>query len=151
MHDAPLVRELQCLAYLGDDLQKLPGFRRSSLQQMLQVHAGDIFHRVVHLPVGCLTKVIHRDDVRMIELCQCMGLPFEAFRKSLFVPMHLGQQFDGHGAVQAALHRLVNSAHSSPVDELQKLIGRNQPVQFCRRRWSERLKAEGLLAAVRHR
>ena len=43
-----------------------------------QVHAVNILHQQIKQPVG-LSEVVDRDNVRMTQLCECLGLASEAF------------------------------------------------------------------------
>ena len=151
MHDAALVRELQRLADLGNDFEDLPWLGRVALQQVLQVHAGDELHGVIHMALGGLAKVIHGDNVRMIEPCERLGLAPEALGEGGFVAMHLGQQLHGHGAVEAFLHRLVHRPHAATVDEFEELVTGNKDIQLRRRGRREGFELDGVTALVLRR
>jgi hypothetical protein len=76
MNDPLVVRELERLANLRDDAQRLLGRQPSALLQLSQVRAvHELHHQVVQRSGHAI--VVHADDVRMIQSREKAGFPRE--------------------------------------------------------------------------
>ena len=87
-------------------------------------------HREVVLPL-VLSHVEHRDDVRMIQPCDCLRLAIEALDKIARREGPGQKHLEGDYALEADLTRLVDHAHPASGDFLQQLVVAEQPGVRC--------------------
>jgi hypothetical protein len=85
MDDALVVGELQRVANLRHDGQRLPARHASAMQQLPQAHAVHIFHEEEIQPIGA-AKVIDGDDAGMVELGQRSRFARKALGKGCVLP-----------------------------------------------------------------
>ena len=135
MHDAFVVRILEGLADLGDNLQRL-GRREFArvlhLAQIRPVHilheevmeagdglrtlAGHPGHSQADARAAHLAKVIDPDNVRVAQLGQRPGFTREAFGEARIAPRPGRENLQGHQAVKPGLAGFIDRAHASSAD-----------------------------------
>ena len=62
---------------------------------------------------------MHRDDVRMIQGCQSMGLTGKAFREGRITLATRSQQLERDRTVQRLLPGTIDNAHAAAADEFE--------------------------------
>jgi hypothetical protein len=121
MDDAPLVGELQRLAYLRHNGQRLLGRDSPGLQQLAQRQPIHILHEEV-MVTTCFSEVVNRDDVRVIEPGQGAGFLLKArgeFRvRDASVPA-ASQNLQRHETVELRLARFIDRAHAAAAQALE--------------------------------
>ena len=116
--DALVVGELQRVANLRHDGQRLARRNAAGVEQLPQVHAVHEFHEEIKQAVRP-AEFVNRHDAGMIELRQRLGFAGEAFGKRGVVADAGRQNFQRDDAVQFLLPRLVNRAHAALADEFE--------------------------------
>ena len=110
--DCMIVRVLQRVADWRHDGQGLFRLQPARAEELAQVHAVNILHQQVKQPVG-LSEVVDRDNVRVTQFCERLGLASEAFGElRIFFPLG-GEDLEGHEPVERFLPRLVNHPHAA--------------------------------------
>ena len=80
MHHTFIVRILQRIAELGNDLQRLTRCQPTRVLQLPQIEAVHEFHDEIRHAFR-LTKIVHRHDVRVTQPRQRTSLPLESLGK----------------------------------------------------------------------
>ncbi len=137
MDDALVVRELQRLADLGDDLQRLARRKPAGPLELPQVQPIHEFHEEIGEPVH-LTELVDRDNVRMVQLGQRAGLSPEAFGKAGPARGLRRQNLQGDHPVKRALAGLIDRSHAPFADKPEKFKLRKQPRHLLDARRLER-------------
>ena len=111
--DAAVVGELERLADLRDDGQRLLWAEVPAALELPQVGAVHELHHQIGVSTG-LAEVVDADNVRVAELGQGAGLALEALAEGrVFIGLR-GQDLERHESVEARLSSLVNRAHAAP-------------------------------------
>ena len=118
MDDALVVGELQRLANLRHDGQRLLRRDLPRLQQLAQVHAVHEFHQQVIEPVR-LAEVVDRDDVRVVQPGQRLGLARNRSANFGSASCLRRQDLQRHQPVQLGLAGLVNHAHAAAAEAFE--------------------------------
>src|SRR5580704_1459927 len=118
VNDPLVVRELQCLADLRHDLERLVRPELAVADQCSQVDSVDILHHEVEILLGP-AEIVDLDDMRVIEPGQRLGLAGEAFGKGRIITDSRRQNLDGNEAVQLPLPRLVDNSHATLAEMLE--------------------------------
>ncbi len=149
MHDALVMRELERLAYLGHNLERLARGKFAGPFQLPQIQAVHKFHDEIRQPAR-LAEFINRHDVRMIQFGERAGLAIEAFDKVRTRRCLRRQDFQRHDAVQRRLPRPIDRAHAAFANERKNFELRKQPGDLLD---AGRLKRRGFRrhGGVRHR
>ena len=142
MDDAFVVGELERLADLRDDGQRLLGREPAGLLDLPQVPAVHEFHdQVMQRAAGAwaarrgdLAEVMHGDDVGMVQARQGAGFAVEPLGKARVAGGGGRQDLQRHQAVQAGLARLIDGAHAALADELKDFELGKQLGEFRDRR-----------------
>ncbi len=142
MHHALVVRVLQRFADGRDDGEGLRRLQFSVADEVAEVHAVHELHHDVEQAAG-LAEVVDRDDVRMAELRQQLGLAGETFGEARVALALGGEDLDRDEAVEGFLAGLVNDAHAAAPETLDDLELRKLARDLLRRR---RRDGAGLLA-----
>ena len=127
VHDAVVVRELERVANLRHDGERLARLDAPGVEQLAQVHAVHELHEEKVKPVRP-PELVERDDVRVIELGQRPGFAREPFGKRRGVANAGRQNFQRHDPIQFTLARPVDRPHPAPADQLHDF----QLREFCR-------------------
>jgi hypothetical protein len=77
MQDPPVVGVVHGPSYLGDQAGRLAGRERAVGQALGEVPPFDVLHYDVRQP-GLVADVVHRDDVRVLELGDRFGFRQES-------------------------------------------------------------------------
>ena len=118
VHDALLVRELQRLANLRHDGQRLLRRDLPRLEQLAQAHAVHELHQQVVEAVG-LAEVVHGDDVGVVQPGQRLGFALEALGEAGFGDLLRRQDLQGDDPVELGLAGLVNDAHAAAAEAFE--------------------------------
>ncbi len=118
MDDAFVVRELERFADLRDDRQGLLGRKPAGALDLPQVPAVHKFHHQVVQGAG-LPKIMHRDDVRVVQAGQGAGFAVEPFGKASVARCGRRQNLQRDQPIQGRLARLIDSPHAALADELK--------------------------------
>ena len=103
---------------LRDDLERPGGSQRAfTSKHRAQVCALDVAHREVEACVS-FARVVHRDDVRMIEARGNPRLAEKALAESLVVGVTRSEDLEGNVPVEAAVVRAVHLSHAAAADQL---------------------------------
>ena len=155
MDDALVVRELQRVANLRHDGQRLAWRDAPGVEQLPQRHAVHKFHEEKiewHRHLACvsligisfdthrrdacattnLPKFIQRHDAGMIQFCQRLGFAGEASGKRGVAADAGRKNFQGDNPVQFLLADFIDRAHAALADEFQNFELRELPGQFLR-------------------
>ena len=135
--DSVVVRELERVADLRHDGQRLARRHPARAQELAQVDAIHELHQEEVQPLGA-SELVEGDDVRVVELGQGSGFPGEPLGKRRRVTEAGRQDFQRHGAVEFALTGLVDRAHPAIPDEFEHFQPRKLAGQF-RGRWRHEL------------
>ncbi len=156
MHDPFVMGELQGVANLRHDGQRILRRHFAGSNRLPQIHAVNEFHDDIKQPVA-LAEVVDADDIRMIQPGQRAGLAREPFGEGR-IAAHFGRQdFHGHQSIEARLPRFVNRAHASLAEQFQhfelrktggELLDRRRNESGRRRRRRGRLKRGRLRLAL---
>ncbi len=150
MHDAVLVRVLQRLADRRHDGQRLLRREAARLHRLPQIHAIHELHEQVVKPAR-LPEIVDRDDVRMIERRERLGLVRETFGKLRIGHPLRREQLQRDQAAQRLLPRLIDHAHPAAPEKLDDFELRKMRRDFLRRRWRERRRPFARQDGVRHK
>ena len=82
---------------------------------MSQVRAIDIFH-AEKVQAVLPSKIINRDNVRMIEFREGSCFTLKPFRKTAIIADVWPQNLERHNAIQFRLAGLVNDSHTAVAD-----------------------------------
>ena len=110
MNDSLLMRRLQRRGNLLENLQRLLDRQGTLLEPLGKVLALDQFQDQEPEAL-VLIESVDRTDVRMIELGQCLGLPFKPGQAFGVLGKRLRQHLDRHLAVQLRIGCPVNITH----------------------------------------
>ena len=137
VHDAAVVRELQRVADLRDDAQRLRGRQPSRALHLPQVHAVDELHQQV-VQAARLAEVVDGDDVRVLKAREGARLAREALGEARVARDGGRQNLERDQSVEPRLPRLVDGAHAALADQFEDLELRKERAQvvYCRRRES---------------
>ena len=116
--DAFVVGELERLADLRDDRQRLLGRQPPGLLDLAQVAAVHEFHHQV-MQRARLPEIMHGDDVRMVQAGQGAGFAVEPLGKAGVACCGRRQDLQRHQPVQGRLPGLIDRAHAALADELK--------------------------------
>ncbi len=121
VHDARVVRVLQTVADLAQVSPRAEGVKRPAFDDVAQrpsTHQrhGQERHSVRHL------EVVDREDVRVIELGQRLGLGLESLHEVPVFKQLLRQRLERDLATQRLLHRAVHDRHPAPAEALDDLV-----------------------------
>ena len=116
--DALLVRELQRVANLRHDGERLLGLHLPGADHLAQVYAVHEFHREIIQPAA-LAEVVDGDDVRVAELRERARLASEALDEIRRQRVGGRQDFQRDDAIQIELPRLVHDAHAAAPEQLE--------------------------------
>ena len=103
---------------LRDDLDCPGGSQRAlTSKHAAQVAALDVAHREEEALFG-FARVVHRDDVRMIQARGEPRLAEEALAESVVVGVTRSEDLQGNVPVEAGVVRAVHLAHPAAADQL---------------------------------
>ena len=114
--DAFIVRELERLANLRDDLQRLARRQFARLLQLSQVKSIDKLHDEEGQSVG-LAELMDGDDVRMAQSRQRAGLAIEPLGKTWPARGLRRENLQRHKTVERRLTGFINGPHAPLADE----------------------------------
>src|SRR6266567_145277 len=120
MHDSFVVRELQRLANLRDDLQRLAGREFAGLFQLPQVGSIHIFHDEVVKAVH-LAEFVERHDVRVAQFSEGTGLAREALGESRVASRLQREDLERDQPVNLVLAGLIDRSHAAGPKQLDNL------------------------------
>lgn len=144
MHDTVIVGALQCIAHRRHDAQRLLRRQTLRLQELPEIQTINELHEQ-KVESARLAKIVHANDVRMIQRGEGMRLFFKTDRE-LGIVRTLGcQQFQGDEAVEGFLPRLVDDPHAAATEAFQNFELRKMRGQFLGR---DRRDRRGVLAAI---
>ena len=95
-------------------------------QDLLQRRSIHVLHGDVVAAV-LLTGVVHRDDVRVVQLRCALGLTKEVPERLRVLLQRVGQDLVGHDAVEDGVPRLIDDAHSAPSELADDLVATRLP------------------------
>ena len=121
MHDTLFVCILQCVADLGNDCEGFFGFQVAAAQNVTQVDAVHILHDEVIVPRLGPPRVIHGDDVRVIQPGKGLCLALESFCKGRVLLQFGVQNLEGDVAVEMALPGSEDESHPALADQFADL------------------------------
>ena len=118
MHDAVAVGVVQSAAGLGDDVDRLPDLEVPAVAQQLRAGAArDVLHHDEVLVVaGVKAEVEDLDDVGVDEPRGGERLPAKARHERRIVGQMLGQQLEGHIALETAVEGQVDRRHAADAE-----------------------------------
>ncbi len=136
MDDGALVGVGEGVKHAGGDAER---FARRQLaargEHLLHVGAFDEIQDEGDQPIGGLPRVMHRDDVRVLEPRHGLGLAFEARGEIDFAALQAGREdLDRDEAIEAALPASINRAHAAAPEQRGNLLLREPRLEFCRYR-----------------
>jgi hypothetical protein len=103
---------------LRDDLERAGGSQRAlASKHGAQIRALDVAHREVEALFG-FTRVVHRDDVRMIEARGEPRLTEKALAESVVVGVTRSEELEGDVPVEVSVVRPVHLSHPAAADQL---------------------------------
>ncbi len=110
----------------ADHLSRIDRHAIGRMEQRLPRHVlhDDIEH-AVHL-----AEVENSNEIRMVEFRHRLRLGFEAFAERGVLAEFLGQDLDGHGAVQRLLDGAINRTHASGGDQGFDFVTRKERSEF---------------------
>ena len=124
VHDAHLMRELDTGRRLqrdGDGLLRVHASR--TFDVVFQCDALDeLHHDIVQLRLRIIDDVIHRDDVRMIQLRSCLGLVLKLPDEILILAVLLLQDLDRDHTPHLPVVGTIDIAHATLSDQRIDLI-----------------------------
>ena len=124
VHDAHLMRELDTGRRLqrdGDGLLRVHASR--TLDIVFQCDTLDeLHHDIVQLRLRIIDDVIHRDDVRMIQLRRCLGLILKLPDEILILAVLLLQDLDRDHTPHLPVVGTIDIAHATLSDQRIDLI-----------------------------
>ena len=134
MNDPLVVGVLQGITDLRYDSQRFARRHTPGFEQTAQVYAVHELHEDEEQPVG-LTEFVQRNDARMIELGQRLGLASEALRKGRIAADAGRENLEGDDAVERLLPGFVDSPHATLANEAENIQFGERLHQFigCRR------------------
>ena len=120
--DAPAVGVAEAPHDLCNEVQRLPPVQLPPLLHvLLQRDAVDQLHDDI-LDIAALGHVVHRYDVGVRQLGDCLGFCVEPAAEVLVLGQVALENLDGHQAVQPVALGLVHNRHAPGADTLQNLI-----------------------------
>src|SRR5262249_30560156 len=127
--DSLIMRVLQCVTKLGNDLQCLARLEMTAAHDVPQIGPIHKLHdEVVELAAGALRSCLARfaeiedaDDVRMVELRERAGLAREALGERGIAASGGRQYLERYRAIESLLPRSVHRAHPALPDQLNNL------------------------------
>jgi hypothetical protein len=122
MHDSSGVRERDRVANVLEDLKSLRE-RSSVMHVFVQPSPAHQLHGVEASRVGEHTHVVHRDDVRMLQIGEYPGFLPEA-SNGLGCARGKTGHLQGHEASKLAIERRVYGAHPSAAEQGAYLVPR---------------------------
>ena len=127
--DAFVVSELQGVANLRHDRQRLLRRHPAGLNRLPQVHAVDIFHDEEIQPLG-LAEIVDGDDVRMAQPGQRAGFAREPLGKRRIVAGFHRQNLDRHQPIEPRLPGFVDRPHAPLAQQFEDFKLRKSLGQF---------------------
>ena len=124
---------LEGVANLRHDGQGLARRDPAGAQQLAQAHPVHVLHQEIVNPVR-LAELVERDDVRMIQPGQRLGLAGEPFGERRVLPDAGRQDLEGDQAVEFLLAGLIDGAHAALADQFQDFQLGEERRQFRHRR-----------------
>ena len=120
MHHSAVVRELDRIADLRNQLERQIGDHAAALDQAREIRPVDVFHREKE-PSVALAEFMDRHDPRMIERRQGLRLTLETLAEaSRGIPL-IRQDLERDKAVQTFLPRLEHRAHAASSHQFHNL------------------------------
>ena len=99
----------------------VPGY---PIEPLIETAAGDILQLEERQPVG-LADMVYLDDIRMLELSDCLGFRHEA-DGGLRRGMRTGEDhLESAGAIEPDPPRLVHDAHAAAAEHAEDLVSGN--------------------------
>ena len=120
VHDALVVRVLQRLADLRHDGQSFLRRHPPAPEQLPQGQAIHELHQQIIAPLH-LAKIIHRDNLRVIEPGQGARLALEPLGELGITLLFRRQELQRHQPIQPRLARLINRAHAAATEKANDL------------------------------
>ena len=128
MHETVLVGESQRAGDLDRDLERLAHLQpTSSHDELLEILALDVLEDDV-LASGLLAAVDDRDDVRMLQLCDQTGFPFESFDEVVVLVVLLVEDLQGDVALEERVVGPVDARHPAVADQFLQLVSLRDPL-----------------------
>ena len=155
MDHALVVRVLERIANLRNDLQRLARGQATSLFELAQIRAiHELHEEEVEAGEGLgdgvwrlgrsAAELVNRDDVRMTQPRQGPGFAIEPLLEVRAVRALPRQNLQRHEAVERRLSRLVNRAHSARAEQAEEFELGKQPGDFLEGRLLESTAASGV-------
>jgi hypothetical protein len=135
MHNPLSMRIGERLADMHRDAERLverqPPMR---LEESVKIRPLDVVHDEEAQPIARLAGIMHRDDARMEQARQRLGLAGETLvQLSLSaIGKRRRENLDRHKAVEAFLPAFINRAHSAATDHFHDFVLRKTPLQVLR-------------------
>src|SRR2546423_5510075 len=107
-----LVRILQRLTNGRHDRERLGRPEFPLAQELAEIDAIHKFHEQ-KVEAACLSEIINRHDVRMVERGQSLRLACESLRKLSVLDTFRREELESDEPVQGFLPRLIDHAHSA--------------------------------------
>ncbi len=123
MHDAAVVRVLECVGDLAGELKRLIEGNRTAGNALRQRRPLDQLH-YQRADVACVLDAVQHGDVRMIHRGQHAGLALEARHAFGVAGEGRGQDFERDVAVELGVAGAVDFAHSAGAQFRADLIVR---------------------------
>ncbi len=127
--DALVVRELERIANLGHNGQRLARAYATAGEQLSQVHPVHEFHDEEIQSIRP-AKIMDGDDARVVELGQRLGFAGEPFGKRGVVSNSGGQNLERHDSVEFFLPGFIHRPHAAAADQFDDFELGKLPRQF---------------------
>src|SRR5262249_10592983 len=112
VNDSLVMRELQCLADLGDNRERFLRLELAVANEGPQVHAVNKLHDEIEENVR-LAEVVDLDDIRVVKAGEGTRRAGETFGNGRMLADGRREVFQRGEPIQSPLPRLVDDAHAS--------------------------------------
>jgi hypothetical protein len=123
MHDSLPVRAIEGLGDLRAVALRLSDRQRPLDEALGQTLPLEILHDQEGRPIGRLSHVVERADVRMIQSGDRPRLAFQPLSQVRAFRQSRRKDLDRHHSIQAPVARAIDLAHPSRSDERRDLVG----------------------------
>ena len=113
MHNAAIVGEAKSTSDIeGDPRNLFDGQAPVSAQDLGKALALDVLHHDV-IRTEFFAPVVDRDDVRVVQICRCLGLAAEPFNERRVGGIFRKKHLDGNRPAQQLIARKKHISHAT--------------------------------------